>query len=242
MTTNPPPRIGLIVPASNTAAEVQFQRYAPAGVGVHTTRLRMTGQWQRPLREMAGAITDAAAALSDASPGVIVFHCTANSMAEGNAGEAHILDLIEKASGCPALTTGLAVKEALAELRLKTLVLISPYVKATNAHEIEFLGEAGFEVLHDLGLGLSGGGDEFLRITPREWTALTLENRRPEADGYFLSCTATSMIDAIEDIERSLDKPVVNSNQAVLWAALRRLEITEPIAGLGRLFSAEREG
>ena len=42
--TNPTPRIGLIVPASNTAAEVQFQRHAPAGVGVHTTRLRMTGQ------------------------------------------------------------------------------------------------------------------------------------------------------------------------------------------------------
>jgi maleate cis-trans isomerase len=33
-----------------------------------------------------------------------------------------------------------------------------------------------------------------------------------------------------------LDKPVVNSNQAVLWAALRRLEITGPIASLGRLF------
>jgi maleate cis-trans isomerase len=45
------------------------------------------------------------------------------------------------------------------------------------------------------------------------------------------------MIDAIEDAERRLDKPVVNSNQVVLWAALRRLEITEPIAGLGRLFS-----
>ena len=52
MTTSTPPRIGLIVPASNTATEVQFQRYAPAGVGVHTTRLRMTGKWQRPLREM----------------------------------------------------------------------------------------------------------------------------------------------------------------------------------------------
>ena len=42
-------------------------------------------------------------------------------------------------------------------------------------------------------------------------------------------------------IERRLDKPVVNSNQAVLWAALRRLEVTEPIAGLGRLFLEERE-
>ena len=108
--TNPTPRIGLIVPASNTAAEVQFQRHAPAGVGVHTTRLRMTGQWSRPLRELADDITRAAEALSDTSPGVIVFHCTANSMAEGQAGESRILELVEKASGCRALTTGLAVK------------------------------------------------------------------------------------------------------------------------------------
>ena len=232
------PRIGLIVPASNTAAETQFQRFlAPAGVGVHTTRLRMTGQWSRPLDELAGDITKAAEALSDTDPGVIVFHCTANSMAEGQTGERRILELIEKASGCRALTTGLAVKEALAHLALRTLVLISPYVKATNAHEIAFLGEAGYDVVHDLGLGLAGGGDEYLRITPREWTDLTVENQRPDADGYFLSCTATSMIDAIDDIERRLDKPVVNSNQAVLWAALRRLEIPGRIAGLGRLMS-----
>jgi len=233
------PRIGLIVPASNTASEAQFQRHAPAGVGVHTTRLRMTGQWFRPLSELADDITRAAEALSDTSPGVIVFHCTANSMAEGQAGEARILELVEKASGCRALTTGLAVKEALAHLRLEKLVLISPYVKATNEDEIEFLGEAGYRVVHDVGLGLTGGGDEYLRITPREWADLTIANSRPEADGYFLSCTATSMIDAIEDIERHLDKPVVNSNQAVLWAALRRLEITERIANLGRLFNSE---
>ena len=238
--TNPPPRIGLIIPASNTATEVQFQRYAPAGVGVHVTRLRMTGRWQKPLRELDHAITEAAAALSDTGPGVIVFHCTANSMQEGLQGEAHILELIEKASGCPALTTSRAVTEALARLQLKKLVLISPYVKATNEHEIQFLGEAGFEVIHDLGLGLVGGGDEYLRITPQRWAELTLENRRAEADGYFLSCTATTMIEAIEDVERRLQRPVVASNQAVLWAALRRLDLTEPIAGLGRLFHAPR--
>jgi maleate isomerase len=232
-------RIGLIVPASNTATETQFQqRLAPAGVGVHTTRLRMTGQYFRPLSELADDITRAAAALSDVGPDVIVFHCTANSMAEGQAGEARILDLVEKASGCRALTTGLAIKEALDQLRLKKLVLISPYVKATNEHEIEFLGQAGYAVVHDLGLGLTGGGDEYLRITPGEWADLTVDNRRDEADGYFLSCTATSMIDAIEDVERRLDKPVVNSNQAVLWAALRRMDVTAPIAGLGRLFAA----
>src|SRR5437867_12445213 len=207
------PRIGLIVPASNTAAEVQFQRYAPAGVGVHTTRLRMTGQWSRPLSELADDITRAAEALSDTSPGVIVFHCTANSMAEGQAGEARILELVEKASGCRALTTGLAVKEALAQLRLRKLVLISPYVKATNEHEIEFLGEAGYQVVQDLGLGLTGGGDEYLRITPREWSAATGENRGPGADGDFLSCAATGSIDAIRAVERRLGRPDEPSTQ-----------------------------
>jgi hypothetical protein len=34
-------------------------------------------------------------------------------------------------------------------------------VKATNEREIAFLGEAGYEVVHDLGLGLMGDGDEF---------------------------------------------------------------------------------
>jgi maleate isomerase len=232
-------RIGLIVPASNTAVETQLPRLAPAGVGVHTTRLRMTGRWSRPLRDLAGDITRASEALSDIDPGVIVFHCTANSMSEGLAGEARILELVAKASGRPALTTSLAIREALDAMGLRKLVLISPYAKTINAHEIAFLGEAGYAVVHDHGLGIAGDGDAYLRITPREWVDLTVAHRRDEADGYFLSCAATTMIDAIEEIERRLDKPVVNSNQAVLWAALRRLDLSEPIASLGRLFARE---
>lgn len=229
------PRIGLIIPSSNRLTEPQFQRHAPPGVGVHVTRLRMTGQWHRPLDELEPALAEAAAALADTRPGVIVFHCTANSMEGGLAGEARVLEIIGKASDGPALTTGQAITEALGLLGLKRLVLISPYVAETNQHEIRFLREVGVEVIHDLGLGLRGG-DEFVGVTRERWRAITLANRRAEADGYLLSCTNTSMIEVIEDLEASLGKPVVTSNQAALWAALRRLDITEPISGLGRLF------
>lgn len=229
------PRIGLIIPSSNRLAEPQFQRYAPPWIGVHATRLRMTGQWHKPLDELEPALAEAAAALADTHPGVIVFHCTANSMEGGLAGEARVLEIIQKASDCPAMTTGRAVTEALGLLGLKRLVLISPYVAETNQHEIRFLREVGVEVIHDLGLGLRGG-DEFIDVTPERWKAIVLANSRAEADGYFLSCTNTTMIEVIEDLEASLGKPVVTSNQAALWAALRRLEITQPIAGLGRLF------
>ncbi len=233
---NPLPRIGLIIPSSNRLAEPQFQRYAPPGVGVHVTRLRMTGKWHKPLNELDPAIAEAAAALSDTNPGVILFNCTASSMEEGLAGEAHVLEVIQKASGCPAVTTGQAIAEALKLLRLKKLVLISPYIKQTNQHEVHFLREAGFEVIHDLGLGLHGGGDEYINVTPQRWKEIAMENSRATADGYLLSCTNTTMIEVVEDLEQSLKKPVVTSNQAALWACLKRLNIIQSITGLGRLF------
>ena len=44
------------------------------------------------------------------------------------------------------------------------------------------------------------------------------------------------------ELEDELGKPVVTSNQSVLWACLKRLEAklgpVEPIPGLGRLFGA----
>ena len=60
-------------------------------------------------------------------------------------------------------------------------MLISPYAKATNEHEIEFLAEAGYQVVHDLGLGLTGGGDEYLRITRGSTTWWRTAGPRPTA-------------------------------------------------------------
>ena len=233
---NPQSRIGLIVPSSNCLAEEQFHKYAPAGVDVQVTRLRMTGKWHKPLNEIKDTIAEAAAALSDTNPGVIVFNCTANSMEGGLAGEARVREVIQEASGCLAITTGQAITEALKLFQLKKLVLISPYVAATNQHEIRFLSEAGFDVIHDLGLGLRGGA-QYINVTPQRWKEIALENIRPEADGYLLSCTNTTMIEAIEELEQSLKKPVVTSNQAVLWASLRKLGVNARPNGLGQLFN-----
>src|SRR3990172_11737946 len=101
---NPQSRIGLIVPSSNCLAEEQFHKYAPAGVDVQVTRLRMTGKWHKPLNEIKNTIAEAAAALSDTNPGVIVFNCTANSMEGGLQGEARGREVVQKASGWPTIT------------------------------------------------------------------------------------------------------------------------------------------
>ena len=231
---NPEPRIGLIIPSSNRLTEPQFSAYAPAGVGVHVTRLRMTGKFRKPLSDLKRPLTEAAEALSDVKPGVIVFHCTANSMESGLAHEKAIVDIVESASGCPTITTAQAVTQAFDRLGIKKLVLISPYVKATNQLEVNYLTETGYVVLHELGLGLETHA--YSTVTPQEWKNVVKENTRADADGYFLSCTNTRMIEAIADLEQELGKPVINSNQATLWACLKKLGIPHTDKKLGRLF------
>lgn len=134
------------------------------------------------------------------------------------------------------MTTGQAITRALKALGVGKLVLISPYVKQTNEHEISYLSEAGFEVVHDIGLGLSGG-DEYIGVTPKRWIEIVAENVRPEAEGYVLSCTNTTMIEAIEEAEKLTKKPVVTSNQAVLWACMRKLNLDRKVEGGGKLFA-----
>ena len=228
-------RIGLIIPSVNSMSEPQFNRFAPAGLAVHVTRARVAGQWKRPLPVMADEIAASAKLLADVAPDLIVFHCTDTSMTQGPQGEGRILDIVKDATGIAAVATSRLVLEALQALGLRKLVLLSPY--KSNQNVINYLQATGFAVVHDVALALEPL--EFAKVTPREWTELARKHDRPEADGIFLSCTNTTQIEAIAEIERVLGKPVVNSNQAVLWGCVKRLRSAlgplPPMPQLGRL-------
>ena len=231
----PGARIGMIIPSVNSLSEPQFNRLAPPGLGVHVTRARVAGEWKRPLTVMADEIATSARLLSDVAPDLIVFHCTDTSMTQGPQGEGRILDIVRNATGIEALATSRLVLEALRALSLRKLVLLSPY--KSNQAVIDYLHAAGLAVVHDVALSLQSR--EFGNVTPRQWAELARTNDRPDADGIFLSCTNTTQIDAIDDIERALGKPVVNSNQAVLWGCVTRLRSAlgplPPMPELGRL-------
>lgn len=231
----PAARIGLIIPSVNRLSEPQFNRYRPPNLGIHVTRARVAGKWKRPIDELADEIRRAGGALADCRPDLIVFHCTDTSMSEGPAGEARIIELIRDETGIDAVSTSRLVAEAMHMLGMDEVVLLSPY--KSNDDVIRYLHAVGVAVLHDVRLGLEGL--DYPGITPAQWHALARQNDRPEARGIFLSCTNTTQIEAIAAIERDLGKPVVNSNQAVIWGALQRLRpllgAPPPMPALGRL-------
>ena len=225
-------RIGMIIPSVNSMTEPQFNHFAPPGLGVHVARARVAGPWKRPLAAMADEIATSAKLLADVAPDLIVFHCTDTSMTQGPQGEGRILDIIQDATGIAALATSRLVLEALQALGLRSLILLSPY--KSNQAVVDYLGATGFTVVHDVALGLEGL--EFAAVTPDEWAQLARRHDRSDVDGIFLSCTNTTQIEAIEEIERALGKPVVNSNQAVLWGCLKRLQpVLAPLPAMPRL-------
>ncbi len=229
-------RIGLIMPSSNKMAEPHFCRYAPDSVVTHVTRLRMTGTHKVKLAELTPQIAAAAAMLHDAGCDPIVFHCTANSMGEGVAAERTIVGTIEDATGARATTTASATMAALKALDARRIVLVSPYVRATHQHEIEFLTEAGIEIVGERNLGLRNS-DDYVATPASVWLDTLRELQTERADAYFVSCANIRAIEMLDEMEAMVGRPVLTSNQVALWHALRLAGIDEAVPGVGRLLA-----
>jgi len=224
-------RLGMMLPSSNTIAEPQIGAMLPAGVSLHTTRLRLRSGSEA--LGMLERLEEGVELMADAGVDRLIFHCTAVSMhAPEIPGE--ITRRVAAITSIPLTITSEAVLDALGALGARKIVLVTPYVQATNEREVSFLAHHGISVLRERGLGLSGGV-EMGKVTPEQWFDETVALRDPAADAYFISCTTVRSADVIDKLEDALGKPVLTSNQAMLWRALRDTGIDDRISGFGRL-------
>ena len=78
-------------------------------------------------------------------------------------------------------------------------------------------------------------------MTPEEVFDLAGRADHPEAEAIVLSCTDMRSVEAIERMEAEFGKPVVTSNQAMIFMALRMLSIPGEEVPFGRLFHAANQ-
>lgn len=231
-------RIGMLLPSVNRAAEPQITEMLPDGVSLHTTRLRLLSSKKEHIDEMVSDVERGATMLADADVDLIVFHCTAASMFAPGFDDG-IIERIETATSKPATSTSKGCVEAFKTFEAKKITLTTPYIQETNDREVDFLKSHGVEVLSETGMGITGDGGAMLAIEPEEWRRRVTEQDEPASDAAFLSCTAIRAVEAIDAIESDIDKPVVTSNQAMVWHALRKLGIDDRPTGYGRLMGAD---
>lgn len=226
-------RLGVLLPSGNQAAEPQFHAMLPHGVSMHTTRLKLTGSRERELLAMAEDVEAASRLVCDAGASLVVFHCTAVSTFSASF-EASILERIRRACGRPVTATSEAIVAALRVLGAARIVMLSPYVEAINAREEAYFRGFGFEVIRSAGLG-KPDADGMMSITPAQWVNVALAHRDDRADAYLISCTTVRSAEVVEELESALERPVITSNTATVWHALRTLRLDDRIVGFGRL-------
>ncbi len=230
-------RIGMLLPSVNRAAEPQITEMLPRGVSLHTTRLRLRASDDAAINEMVSDVERGAAMLADADVDLIVFHCTAASMFAPGFDDG-IIERIENATGKNATSTSKGCLEAFELFGAKNITLTTPYIQETNDREVAYLASHNVKVLSETGAGIGGDGAAMLAIEPEEWRRRVNAQDEPDSQAAFISCTAIRAVEAIEPIEADIDKPVITSNQAMLWHALRKLGIDDRPQGFGRLMAA----
>ena len=228
-------RLGMLLPSSNQVAEGEIPALLPAGVSLHTTRLKLAGTAPAELLAMTEKVEEGAALLADAGADLIVFHCTGVTTFDPEM-DKRLKARIEKTTGKPATATSEALVAAFRALGVRKAVLVSPYPKDINEREVAFFRAHEIDILREHGLNLKSG-QAFAAVEPGDWYRHVMANRDDRAEAYFLSCTTIRAVPVIETLERDLGKPVVTSNQAMVWHALRKAGLRDRIEGFGRLLT-----
>ncbi|AFL95855.1 putative maleate cis-trans isomerase [Thermococcus cleftensis] len=229
-------RLGLIVPSSNTTMEMELHSVLPEGVSLHTARVPLRNVTEEELIKMNALAVESAKLLRDAGVELILYGCTSGSFIGGKDYEKELEAQIEEEVNVPVVSTSTAVVEALKILDAQSVLVVTPYTDEINQREREFLEANDFEVLDIRGLGLEDN-QAIGKLEPYEAYRLAKASFLDEADAVFISCTNLRTFEIIETLEEDLGVPVVTSNQASLWLALRQMDVMEKIPYLGRLFT-----
>lgn len=234
-------RIGVLVPPGNPTVEPEFYMMVPAGVTVHFARLQGFQSLSAPgasagMEERTLAYLDElpgpAKALGSVNPSVVILAHTASSYATGFANESQLIDRLGSLTGTTSLTAARAVLAALQHLGVKKLALGTPYPEAISVKGKAFWEAAGFDIV---GYQRLSGVQNIYAESEQRAYQLARQAYTPEADAVFLSGTGLPTVGVLEMLEQDLKKPVISSNQASLWQALRLAGVRQAITGFGSL-------
>lgn len=227
-------KIGFVVLAMEQTIEEDVFRLVPDGVGVHFSRVRMENAVTVDTLEAVGKELTGAAALilPNEKLDVICYACTSGSLVLGEERVANELNKGTPNATATSLITG--VIHALEAFKVKQIVVGTPYVNEINIMEKEYLEDRGFDVLDIKGLNIINDAD-MVKVTPDFIEEFALSIDRQDAEAIFISCGALRSIDVVDKIEKIVRKPVIVSNQAMIWETLRLAGIKDIIDGYGNL-------
>lgn len=228
---------GALIPSTNTTVEIEYSHLIPAAVAqAHYGRMMSSNYGASPFASPLDADVDyQSKLLGTARVEIIALIQTSACLFKDDYDEVTCARITEHSGGVPAITSAMAIGEAARALGVRNVALVSPYSEEVNGrarhyfegrHGLKVAALEGFAAKDSYMIGKLGpenARDAFQRID------------RPEIDAFIVPGGNFPTLASIPAWEREFKKPVITTNQAALWAMLRRVGSKDAIPGLGRL-------
>ena len=234
------PRIGLIALATDSIIEKDFIKIIKdKDIDFFVNRIECYNPLSKEnLIKMSEKVTDVTKnILPDENIDCVVYGCTSGTIAVGH-------DTIERkvkeAKPKAKITTpSTAAIKALKKLNIEKLAIFTPYSKKLNDEVIDYFSSQGFDIVANTYLDIAADYD--IGKVDQNFLLETLSQIEiKNADALFISCTALPVLNIIERLEKKLGKPVITSNQSLIWDTLESIGMNKDIQGFGKLFNLDQ--
>jgi maleate cis-trans isomerase len=226
---------GVLVPSTNTTIEIEYGRLLPPALQVHVARIPLLSSGTETTPRGGDADVDyQARLLGSAKVEVVALAQTAASLSSDDF-DNQIIKRMSEAASVPAITAARAIGLAVRALGARRVALVTPFPTPvlerlerhyTRKYELEVVARESFSgsdsVLYPA-LGQELARDAIVRAD------------RPEIEVFIVPGGNFPTLPFITDWERAVDKPVVTTNQATLWAVIQMMRADEKLPSFGRL-------
>ena len=238
-------RLGILVPFTNSNLEPDMTLMRPEGVSLHFARMGGYDGDEIPdesqMQSLGAAdLEEPLGLLMGVKPDVVIYGCTSATLTHGADFDRTLAAKIRSTSGAHTVTAAGALANALGYLEVTRIGFASPYVAAINDMAVGFLAEMGIETVARSEVAETLDNEGQGALDPDDVFELGMRADHPDAEALVLSCTDMRSVETLARLEAAVGKPVISSNQAMIFQALQSLEIGDAVAGFGDLLERNR--
>ena len=229
------PKVGLIALSTDQTIENDFQNICnnlPVDIFINRIHNKnpLTKENLLKMGEDLASVTKKI--LPDEKLNTIAYGCTSGTI---TIGEDSVKEKILSAKPGSYVTTPVtsAIK-AFKLMNIKKIALFTPYPDAVNKTILEYFTKKNIEVSSFASLNLNLDS-EFANVDPNYILEISSKLETKNADALFISCTALPVLNILDKLEQTIKKPVLSSNQTLIWDTIRSIGYKSPIKGYGKL-------
>lgn len=229
------PKVGLIALSTDQTIESDFKNICnnlPLDIFINRIHNRnpLTNENLLKMRDDLASVTKKI--LPEEKLNTIAYGCTSGTIAIGE-------DLVREKilsvkPECYVTTPITSAIKAFKQMNIKKIALFTPYPDTVNKSILKYLIKKKIEVTSFASLNLSLDS-EFANVDPNYILKISSKLETEKADALFISCTALPVLNIIDKLEKKIKKPVLSSNQTLIWDTLRSIGYKSPIKGYGKI-------